>query len=74
MLHGPNLMRNSSKTLTKYCQLTDLCRRDFLFADFACYVPGNVIGCKCCVICAKSCNCGSCNRFCNVSIIVLMFY
>ena len=63
MLHGSTLMRNSSKDLAKYCQLTDLCRRNVLFADFACYVPGSVIGCKCCDICAKSCTCGSCKEY-----------
>ena len=56
-------MRNSSKTLLKYCQLEDRCRRDYLFADFLCYIAGTVSGCQCCDICAKTCVCGSCTDY-----------
>ena len=60
LLHGLHLMKNTTKT---YCKLNDLCRRNFLFADFDSYVSGSVHGCSCCDICAKLCSCGNCKNF-----------
>ena len=62
LLHGKGLMRNACKNLLKYCY-HDSCLRDFLYADFDSYIPHSVIGCKCCEVCAKLCNCGSCNDY-----------
>ena len=48
LLHGPKLMDNTTKSLIDYCKQCDLCRRNFLSADFECYKPDTVKGCQCC--------------------------
>lgn len=61
LLYGPKLMENTTQALTKYCTLSDLCRRNYLFADFESYTPSSVCdSCRCCDICVKSCTCGIC--------------
>ena len=60
MLYGKKLMDHTSSNLVKYCNISDVCRRNFLFFDFECYKAYSVIGCKCCDICTQSCTCGSC--------------
>jgi ATP-dependent DNA helicase RecQ len=48
LLHGTNLMENSTKSLIDYCKRHDLCRRDTLFSHFEYVKPGLVKGCCCC--------------------------
>ena len=52
------------KSMIKYCQQDQYCRRDTLFSDFDKYQhsPLNV-GCKCCDVCMQVCKCGSCLKF-----------
>ena len=57
MLYGPNLMRNSSDLIKKYCVQNTLCRRNFLYQDFESYKYGSVFGCVCCDVCQKTCTC-----------------
>ena len=55
-------MDNITKALIDYCKLNDVCRGNFLFADFESYVSGSAFGCNCCDVCAKSCDCGMCTE------------
>lgn len=60
LLHGVNLMRNSSKTMINYCTNSNLCRRNFLFSEFDSYVINNNNGCNCCDMCEIVCTCTNC--------------
>jgi ATP-dependent DNA helicase RecQ len=60
LLHGANLMRNSTKTMIEYCKRTNVCHRNLLFADFDSYNPNNTGCCQCCVVCALLCSCSKC--------------
>ena len=55
-------MRNTSIHVQEYEANSTVCRRKLLFRRFLmfCEENINVIGCLCCDICAKSCNCSKC--------------
>lgn len=55
------LNKNAEGSVIKYCENIEICRRDLLFSDFDEFKhsPLNV-GCTCCDICAKKCQCGFC--------------
>ena len=62
MLYGKKLMENTTDDLIKYCNISNVCRRNYLFSDFECFVKSSVSGCKCCDVCKLSCVCISCKN------------
>lgn len=59
LLHGKGLMRNTAQTMCDYCH-HEGCLRDYLFSDFSSYSSAGLVGCKCCEVCLRSCNCENC--------------
>ena len=49
-------------TMKHYCENSTLCRRSLLFCNFGMCdtVTSIVVGCMCCDVCAKLCNCPNC--------------
>ena len=55
------LNKNAEGAVIKYCENIDICRRDLLFSDFDEFKHSTLnVGCTCCDICTKKCQCGFC--------------
>ena len=61
-----NTSAHCSQAMREYASNTSECRRMVLFQTFIEFVRNlQVRGCKCCDICAASCNCGFCSQYIN---------
>ena len=52
-------IRTTSKEMKNYCVQQQMCRRSILCSHFDCSTA-QVIGCACCDICSKNCECTDC--------------
>ena len=53
------------RSMIEYSTKHDTCKRLKLFQPFDSFISDNcsVSGCKCCFVCANSCECGNCDSF-----------
>lgn len=58
LINGKN--RFTQQKMKSYCENKDSCRRLKLFQSFIMYEHAECLKCKCCDICALSCNCSKC--------------
>lgn len=56
------LMKFADDEMRDYCDNTTICRRKLLFSHFDGTIM-DCVGCKCCDICMKSCECGMCGNY-----------
>ena len=61
LFHSSKLLANCSENMISYARNDRKCRRDLLFRDFDMYDRSEEnIGCLCCDVCLKSCECDQC--------------
>ena len=63
LFYSDAFKRFVDKNMIHYCQQDTHCRRDTLFSDFDKYQHSPInVGCKCCDVCMKVCECDNCLR------------
>ena len=61
LLYGPGMKRYREKSIIDCCENITICRLDTHYSDFELYKHDHsLIGCCCCDICARKCECNNC--------------